>query len=188
MSEQIMTKNCPKCKQTKPISEFTKNRSRKDGLLYWCKTCHKVYKQAYKQSESGKAVNRKAKAKYQQTPNGKATHRKGNAKYKQTPKGRAADAKYFKTPKGKATLRKAEAKRNARNPNYPKAKHAVNHTITAGKLPRANTRRCYYCPEQAEQYHHWLGYEPEHWLDVVPVCVECHRNIHKVTAQYPSTP
>src|SRR5882724_723797 len=40
MSEQqIDTKHCPKCKQTKSIDEFHKVKSRKDGLAHKCKSC-----------------------------------------------------------------------------------------------------------------------------------------------------
>lgn len=33
-------KKCGKCKQEKLLSGFSKNRSRGDGLQYWCKDCH----------------------------------------------------------------------------------------------------------------------------------------------------
>ena len=33
------TKFCSKCKQTKPITDFHKNKSRGDGLSTYCKTC-----------------------------------------------------------------------------------------------------------------------------------------------------
>jgi len=37
------TKQCPKCKETKSVEEFSKNRSKKDGLSYHCKSCVKKY-------------------------------------------------------------------------------------------------------------------------------------------------
>ena len=166
MSEQIITKRCSKCNHSKPISEFHKDRSRKDGLKVWCKSCRK----AYQQSERGRAVSRKAVAKNQHTPNGKAVHRK-------------AVAKYRRTPKGKAVKRKSIAKYYAHHPNYVRAINAVNHAIHAGKLPRPDSLPCHYCPAQAQEYHHYRGYEPEHWLDVIPLCRICHANIHKVAAQ-----
>lgn len=33
-------KTCPKCKQTKPHSDWGKNKSKKDGLASECKSCH----------------------------------------------------------------------------------------------------------------------------------------------------
>jgi hypothetical protein len=32
-------KQCPKCKQMLPVEMFAKNRSKKDGLQYWCRSC-----------------------------------------------------------------------------------------------------------------------------------------------------
>jgi hypothetical protein len=39
------------------------------------------------------------------------------------------------------------------------------------------TRRCVHCGETAAAYHHHRGYKREHFLDVVPVCRECHQNV-----------
>lgn len=39
-----MMKLCNKCKESKPVSEFGKSRSAKDGLYYWCKSCNKANK------------------------------------------------------------------------------------------------------------------------------------------------
>lgn len=41
-----MTKQCTKCKSSFPISEFTKSKSRKDGLCAWCKSCTKASQSA----------------------------------------------------------------------------------------------------------------------------------------------
>ena len=36
-------KRCSKCKKQKDESEFSKNRSRKDGLSNWCRDCWRAY-------------------------------------------------------------------------------------------------------------------------------------------------
>lgn len=36
-------KRCPRCKETKPLSEFGKDRRNKDGLNLYCKACKKLY-------------------------------------------------------------------------------------------------------------------------------------------------
>lgn len=42
---KVEKKQCGKCKQLKPLSEFYKNKSTKDGLARWCKRCKKEYRQ-----------------------------------------------------------------------------------------------------------------------------------------------
>ena len=80
-----------------------------------------------------------------------------------------ASKKYKKTDKGKATRKRHDA----RQPNQRKAGTAINHAIRAGKLPRPDTLPCHNCRTKAEQYHH-PNYEPEYWLDVIPLCRKCH--------------
>ncbi len=146
MAEQIITKSCRVCKKIKPLSEFPKNRSKKSGYNSECNTCCNKYYKEYRQTEKGKVA-----------------HHKANKKYR-------------KTKKGKAVNLKSVQRFNVRHPNQTKAVRTVNHAIRNGKLIRPNTQICHYCPAKAEQYHHHLGYEPEHWLDVIPVCIKCHQN------------
>lgn len=40
MTEQLSVKVCCTCKVEKPVSDFSKLSSNKDGLQYRCKTCH----------------------------------------------------------------------------------------------------------------------------------------------------
>jgi len=151
-------KSCSRCNETKPLSEFYKDRSKKDGLTGFCKSCMKTHQRTYRQTERGGAV-----------------HLKSVLKYQQTPKGKAKIAKYLKSPRGKAVHRKAAAKRKTLHPNQIKARHAVSHAIEAGRLPRPDCFPCYFCQKTSQEYHHHKGYEPEHWLDVVPACIPCHR-------------
>jgi hypothetical protein len=39
----IKLKRCTKCKRWKELSEFNKDRARKDGLKVYCKSCNKAY-------------------------------------------------------------------------------------------------------------------------------------------------
>ena len=162
MAAEIISKRCCSCKQTKPISEFHKNRSKKDGFATGCKSCRII-----------------EITKYRKTEKGKATHRKESKKYKKTLKGKAIRKRYQQGEKGKASRKRFVD----RHPNQLKAKNAVNNAITAGKLPRPDSLLCHYCSilhrKPAQQYHHWKGYEPEHWLDVVPVCLDCHSKYQK---------
>jgi hypothetical protein len=48
------SKLCPKCDQTKPVSEFWKNRSTKDGLQPYCKPCFLPYSTAWRKKNPDK--------------------------------------------------------------------------------------------------------------------------------------
>lgn len=89
---------------------------------------------------------------------------------------------HLQTERGKANNRAKQERFKIRHPNYIKAKHAVNNAVQAGKTARPDTLQCHYCPKQAQQYHHWHGYEPEHWLDIIPVCTKCHQKCHRKIA------
>jgi len=140
MANTIQTKRCSHCKQFKPISEFCKNQTRKDGFQNHCRACQKIYAQSEK--------------------------------------GKAAHIRYDKSEKGKAAHRINQKRFHIRNPDYMKANIAIGDAVQAGRLPRPDTFSCHYCSKSAKQYHHYKGYACEHWLDVVPVCIPCHKEIH----------
>ena len=50
----MKTKTCTKCKETKPTSEFYKNRKSKDGLVYYCKMCACEYRRKYYEANKEK--------------------------------------------------------------------------------------------------------------------------------------
>lgn len=43
----MKTKICQKCKKEKSITEFSKNKSKKDQLNSWCKECVRIYDEQY---------------------------------------------------------------------------------------------------------------------------------------------
>lgn len=45
-------KICTKCGVEKPLSEFHKNKRRKDGLGIWCKSCNSEYGRNYNKSKT----------------------------------------------------------------------------------------------------------------------------------------
>jgi len=40
-------KKCSRCKITKPVTEFYKNKAQRDGLEGWCKDCSKIASRKY---------------------------------------------------------------------------------------------------------------------------------------------
>ena len=59
-------KRCPKCKQTKPLSEYHRNKSRSDGLAAQCKPCTLEYLREYHLTTKGKASRLRSRRKDQQ--------------------------------------------------------------------------------------------------------------------------
>ena len=60
-------KTCSHCKQTKPISEFAKDKHRPDGFTCQCKFCIRKSKRKYRQTPKGIQTEKK----YQQSEKGK---------------------------------------------------------------------------------------------------------------------
>ena len=48
-------KKCTKCKEDKVLEDFCVNNSVKSGRHSHCKVCMKAYRQAYRETEEGKA-------------------------------------------------------------------------------------------------------------------------------------
>jgi len=44
---EIKTKICAKCKQCKPVEEFSRNPHNTDSLHSWCKNCQSIYRKEY---------------------------------------------------------------------------------------------------------------------------------------------
>ena len=89
------------------------------------------------------------------------------------------------TPAGKAKERRDAAIQRARFPERVKASNAVHHAIAAGRLLKPSTFLCHnlQCQEVAREYHHWHGYGSDHWLDIIPMCIPCHRKAHAISRQ-----
>lgn len=49
-----MRKRCSKCKKTKPVEKFSKDRSQKSGLFAWCKLCSSAHKKAFNEANPGR--------------------------------------------------------------------------------------------------------------------------------------
>lgn len=62
-------------------------------------------------------------------------------------------------------------------PEKIKARRAVNQRVRRGIIPPASDLKCHSCGHQSSQYHHWKGYAFENRLDVVPVCISCHKKL-----------
>ena len=155
MLETNITKRCTDCKQFRALSEFHKDKNSKDNYRHICKTCISIRDKKYREKR-----------------------RKYSYRYYHTEEGESIYKKYRLSARGKQVHKKSHQKYCENNPKKRKAKVAVNNAIRAGKILRPDSFCCQNCPEQARQYHHWLGYEPKNWFDIIPICRPCHCKIH----------
>lgn len=118
-------KRCPKCGATKNQSEFYKDRSRKDGLCCWCKSCQREYGWSAKGKESDR-------------------------KYQQSVKGKESREKFNQSAKGKEVQSKGQKKYRQFNPEKTKARHTVAYALKTGRLIK---KPCY-CGETKVEAHH----------------------------------
>lgn len=58
------------------------------------------------------------------------------------------------------------------------ATEAVRKAVRQGRLAPIRSLKCRDCGKVARHYHHHLGYARTHWLDVIALCVGCHRRRH----------
>jgi len=161
-------KRCNKCETEKPLDNFNKNRSRKDGRQSWCRACVAIYdnspkmkaaRRRYERSEEGKAARRR----YLKTEKGSAMIKLASKKWRQTRKGKALGYKLHL-----AYIRRHPERRNAR--------YAIRRAVETNKMPRPTQLQCEYCENQAEHYHHDDYNRP---LDVTPLCRLCHEDLHR---------
>lgn len=54
----MKTKRCSKCKETKPVSEFCKNKSQKDGIDHCCKSCKSERARRYREANKEKIAEK----------------------------------------------------------------------------------------------------------------------------------
>lgn len=165
-------KKCTLCKKEKPESDFYIRRSRgKVGYHSRCKECFKADQKDYHHNRGGKEVQKK----YRQTEAGQSTFEQAKARYEKSEKGKSTRNSYQQTIIGKR--RKRRQLTSEQKAIQRKARNFLNGAIRYGRKRPAREFKCDNCGQKAREYHHYLGYEREHWLDVIPLCIKCHREI-----------
>lgn len=106
-------KICPVCNTSKTESEFSKNKSKKDGLQYRCKSCAKIVRKEYITPES-KIASALYQKEYYTDPIHKQRRAESQKRRSATPEGieinYAKYQKYYQSPKGKMNHRKVYLK------------------------------------------------------------------------------
>ncbi len=157
-----MEKRCTKCKTMKNISNFGKSKQAKDGYFPICKECRRVYD-----------------AEYRKRPGIKESRQKNNAKHAHKYRDKYKNKYQYDRRKYQGTINAGMKEWHKQNPGAYAAHDAVYSAIRNGDLKPITECKCQQCDKPAKHYHHTLGYAPEHRLDVVPLCVTCHRKEHR---------
>lgn len=149
MTSVIVSKLCCTCQKEKPINNFTKDKSRKDGFYPRCKECHSSYYRNNLLHE--RSVRKEYRIKLKLDP----------AKYKTYRASHGVSVKRY----------------NELNPSKIKAASAVNRAIKQGKLNRAD--KCSECYVECKTEAHHDSYDFENWLNVRWLCRQCHAIHHR---------
>lgn len=159
----MQNKKCIVCQQIKPVTDFHNSTSSPDGRRKQCKECRKNESKKYYQGHKEKIIEYVGK--FYKTEHGRKVKKGINKRYNGS-------------KKGLENKRHLVAEYNKRNPEKAKAHTAITVAVNRGQLSPASAKTCQHCGQQAEQYHHW-SYLPEHWLDVIPLCRQCHTDVHR---------
>ena len=156
------TKLCLRCNTIKPFSDFWKDKTKKHNLCCSCISCKNKYQQQlvlttedrFKRCCYLRKFREKNRKKYRKE------NRLRSRLYHRSEKGKHYDKTYRQEHRLEAN-----------------AQSAVNRAIKAGKLKPAKEIKCY-CGENAEHYHHYLGYAKENYFKIIAVCAPCHGKLH----------
>jgi hypothetical protein len=158
----MILKSCSKCGQPKTLDEFNKDKLQKDGHRPDCKECRKKQQSEYRNRPSVYTT----RAEYRKE------HAENNRSY--------AKMSYKKNGRTRSIegdrVRRNQWRHN--NPLATNAHDAVQRAVQDGRLPAASNQICHKCHAQADEYHHYLGYQKDVWLNVIPLCRSCHKLIH----------
>lgn len=150
-------KECRKCGENKPQSDFYAQKNMADGLDSKCKECAK----------SAVRENRKNKIEY---------YRSFDSKRANQPHRVLARKKYSETPNGRAASTRAKKQWKVRNKKKALAVSKMWNAINSGRLVKVDT--CEQCGADDCRIHgHHDDYEFP--LSVRWLCSRCHREWHK---------
>lgn len=147
-------KNCRRCQNEKPLSEFYPHSQMGDGHLNICKECIKTSSQKYYLKKNKERNWRLKERKRTRERNKRLGY---HEKYKE---------------RNKLRLREAQQVWVQKNPDAKKAHCAVNNAIRDGRLKR---EKCFVCGKEKAEAHHDDYSKP---LEVRWLCKKHHAELH----------
>ncbi len=142
-----------------------------------CVTCKKVARgaewSAVKTDPEKVRKKREQDRRYARSEKGKARARV----YADSEQGKAARQSYLHSAKGRDVRRRARQQERARR--HFRRQLALGNA----KPPPTMCERCHGPPTPHAsnpvgfEAHHWLGYDREHWMAVIWLCIPCHRAV-----------
>lgn len=177
------TKVCTSCGACKPLADFSPNSLGKMGRKSQCKACQNAKRrmQYASDSEYRERLNQSHREKWALD----LAHRarsltRGLLWSRENLERRRHYTKTYRL-RNPEKVSEQHKLRNALQPEKYQARNAVHALVLRGDFPPASALVCEICQEaQAQQYHHWHGYDEKHQTDVIAVCHECHGKEHSV--------
>ena len=93
-----MGKECTKCKKTKSATEFSRNKTQKDGLSCWCRSCMKSAQRSWYIKNRASILEKGAIRYANMSEKDKKAFIERMTKYKKTKRGKAAVRRYKSKP------------------------------------------------------------------------------------------
>lgn len=141
-------KQCSRCKQTLPLSEFYVGGTGKLGHRSQCKHCEKVYTDANRD----RIVARQ-----------KRWYEANRERLSEVQRQQRA------TPEGREAMRRYSKEQTVREPEKKRARRVISNGIRDGRIVR---QPCQFCGNEKSQAHHEDYSKP---LEVIWACFKCHR-------------
>lgn len=167
-SEALALKTCTKCVESKPLSHFYQYRTGERAGKYHprCRECQTLAARKNYADDPRGTEKQRLKMRAQRDANPEKHRERSRVHATSNPESKRASA----------------AKAKVANRERTRAHNAVYRAVRRGLLPPPDTMVCDSCDEAlAAHYHHFNGYEREHWFDIEPLCTECHGREHRVS-------
>jgi len=175
-------KTCTKCGEAKPLDQFSKTKGAKDGLRAYCKSCSSALYKAWREE------NQERRSEYmREWHQANLEHETAYARerYRNDEEYRRKVLEWQRVQRQRdpekvrqyeRSIKQAKGYRN----DQRRAQTTVARAVRRSLLPPAWSMVCSICDEaQASHWHHHKGYDRQYWLEVIPVCLDCHGKEHR---------